>query len=133
MKKIGNNICIQKIAIGTVITLVLALVVYNMRDMVFGTPLQVVTAQDGATLEDTFLPLTGIARHARELLINGRTVAIDRSGKFTDAIILSPGYNIVEVALKDRFGNTDTRTYHWVVEESSAVAQIPTERASSNY
>lgn len=133
MKKIGNNICIQKITIGTVITLVLALVVYNMRDMVFGTPLQVVTAQDGATLEDTFLPLTGMARHARELLINGRTVAIDRSGKFTDAIILSPGYNIVEVALKDRFGNTDTRTYHWVVEEPSAVAQIPTERASSNY
>jgi len=121
------------LAIGGLVLAVAGLVFYNMRDMVLGTPLEVVTAKDGATLEDTFLPLTGVARHARELLINGRTVAIDRSGKFTDAIILSPGYNIVEVALKDRFGNTDTRTYHWVVEESPAVAQALPDRASSNY
>ncbi len=102
---------------------VLTLAAYNMRDMVLGTPLEVVTATDGATLDDTFLPLSGVARHARELLINGRTVPLDRAGAFTDAIILSPGYNIVEVALKDRFGNTETKTYHWVVEVPPLVAQ----------
>ena len=123
MKKSLNAICIKKLIVGTLIVAVCGLVLYNIRDLVFGTPLQVVAAKDGSTLEDTFLPLSGVARHARELLINGRTVAIDRSGKFTDAIILSPGYNIVEVALKDRFGNTETRTYHWVVEKPSAVAQ----------
>ncbi len=123
MTQRSNTFPIPKFLITAAILSVFALVLYNMRDLVIGTPLEVVTAQDGATLDSTFLPLSGIARHARELLINGRTVAIDRAGNFTDAIILSPGYNIVEVALKDRFGNTETRTYHWVVEVPSSVAQ----------
>lgn len=123
MTQRSNTFPIPKFLITAAILGVFALVLYNMRDLVIGTPLEVVAAQDGATLDSTFLPLSGVARHARELLINGRTVAIDRSGNFTDAIILSPGYNIVEVALKDRFGNTETRTYHWVVEVPSSVAQ----------
>lgn len=133
MKKQFNSIGLNRIIITALIMAVCGLVFYNIRDMVFGTPLKVVAATDGATLDDTFLPLSGVARHAQQLLINGRTVAIDRTGKFTDAIILSPGYNIVEVALKDRFGNTETRTYHWVVEVSPAVAQATPERTGTNY
>ncbi|HEY0979819.1 MAG TPA: hypothetical protein VGE18_00190 [Candidatus Paceibacterota bacterium] len=123
MTKRINTFTIPKVLIAAAIMVVFGLAAYNMRDLVLGTPLQVVAAKDGATLDSAFLPLSGVARHARELLINGRTVAIDRAGNFTDAIILSPGYNIVEVALKDRFGNTETRTYHWVVEVPSSVAQ----------
>ena len=123
MKKHHFLITIQKFLITTVVIGVVTLAAYNMRDMVLGTSLEVVTATDGATLDDTFLPLSGVARHARELLINGRTVPLDRAGAFTDAIILSPGYNIVEVALKDRFGNTETKTYHLVVEVPPLVAQ----------
>lgn len=115
----------KKVLIGIVCALVLGLVGYNVRDILFGTPLRVSVAKDGATLDDVFLPLSGSAGHAREILINGRMVATDRNGKFSDAIILSPGYNIVEVALKDRFGNTDTRTYHWVVQPSTSLAQAP--------
>lgn len=113
----------KKYLIVTVIIAVLSLIGYNVRDAVFGTPLQVEAAKNGATLHDTFISLSGVARQARELLINGRSVALDRSGHFTDAIILSPGYNIVEIALKDRFGKVETKTYHWVVEPSPAVAQ----------
>ena len=123
MTQRSNTFIIPKFLITAAVLGVFALAAYNMRDLVLGTPLEVVAAQDGATLESTFLPLSGVARQARELLINGRTVPIDRAGNFTDAIILSPGYNIVEVALKDRFGNTETRTYHWVVEVPSSVAQ----------
>lgn len=123
MTQRSNTFTIPKFLIAGAIIGVFALAAYNMRDLMLGTPLEVVAAEDGATLESTFLPLSGVARQARELLINGRTVAIDRAGNFTDAIILSPGYNIVEVALKDRFGNTETRTYHWVVEVPSSVAQ----------
>lgn len=113
----------KKYIIITAVIGVLALVGYNVRDAVFGTPLQVVAAENGSTIYDSFVSLSGVARQARELLINGRSVALDRSGNFTDAIILSPGYNIVEIALKDRFGKTETKTYHWVVEPSPAVAQ----------
>lgn len=113
----------KKYLIITAVIGILALVGYNVRDAVFGTPLEVEAAKDGTTLHDSFISLSGVARQARELLINGRSVALDRSGHFSDAIILSPGYNIVEIALKDRFGKVETKTYHWVVEPTPAVAQ----------
>ena len=113
--------------IAPIVLGVLALIAYNVRDVVLGTPLTVLSAKDGATLEDTFLPIVGVAPHARELSINGRFVYIDRDGNFEDGVILSPGYNIVEVALKDRFGKETMKTYHVVVQEREAVAQTPTD------
>lgn len=133
MKKSLATITIQKFLALTAIVGVIALAGYNMRDLVLGTPLEVITAQDGATLEDSFLPLSGVAHHAQELLINGRIVPLDRAGAFTDAIILSPGYNIVEVALRDRFGNTETKTYHWVVAVPPLVAQTTVQDIGAHY
>lgn len=101
---------------------VIALVGYNMRDRILGTPLIVSTAQSGSTLTSPFLPISGSARHARALLINGRSVPIDRHGTFTDEIVLSPGYNIVEVSLTDQFGGQKTKTYQVVFTAPQAVA-----------
>lgn len=100
----------------------LGLVYYNMKDMMFGSPLVITTAQDGATVGSPFLPISGTARHARELSINGRPITVDRAGAFNDEVLLSPGYNIVEVALKDQFGNQKIKTYQIVVTTPTAVA-----------
>ncbi len=101
---------------------ILGLVVNNMRDRILGTPLIVTTASDGATVESPFLPISGFARHAREILINGRPIAVTREGTFNDEVVLSKGYNIVEIALKDQFGNQKIKTYQIVVSPPDAVA-----------
>ncbi len=104
---------------------VFTLVGYNIKDRVFGSPLAVTTVSDGTTLSTPFLSVTGIAKHARELLINGRSVAIDRTGRFEDQVLLSPGYNIVEVAQRDQFGKSRVKTYHVVLSTpAAAVATV---------
>lgn len=115
-----------KIALGSVLCFsVIAVVWYNLRDVILGTPLSVATASDGATLDTPFLPITGTARHARELSINGRAVTIDRQGHFNDEVVLSPGYNIVEVAAKDQFGKVKRKTYQVVVTPGQNIASLP--------
>lgn len=101
---------------------VLGLICFNMRDLLIGAPIEVSATSDGATLSSPILPISGTARHARTLEINGRQVAVDRAGKFSDEILLSPGYNIVEVALQDQFGKKKVKTYHVVVNPPAAVA-----------
>ena len=103
---------------------VIGLVWLNLKDMILGVPLSIATAADGATIDTPFLPITGIAKHARALSINGRPIAIDRQGKFDDEVVLSPGYNIVEIAMKDQFGNEKQKSYQIVVKENTAVASI---------
>lgn len=105
---------------------VLGFVSFNMRDILFGTPLVIHTAQDGDTLSEEFLPVTGKARHAETVRINGRNVFTDRDGNFADGVILSPGYNVVEVTLRDQFGKERVKTYRLVLEEQEAVAQSET-------
>lgn len=97
----------------------------NMKDLLLGSPLTVAIAKDGTTLSDEFLPVTGTAKHARTVLINGRPLFIDRAGNFSDGIILSPGYNVVEIALENQFGKYTTHTYRLVLDPSSTVASAP--------
>lgn len=107
---------------GLAVILVLGFVFGNIRDVIFGAPLSIHTVSDGTTLSNGFLPISGNAQHARTVSINGRPITIDRSGDFTDGVLLSPGYNVVEVALRDQFGKEKVRTYHLVLDETGTDA-----------
>ena len=85
--------------------LLLVFIGYNTRDVIIGAPLSVKVVKSGSTVAASYLPIEGNARHAKELHINGRQVSIDTEGNFSDGIVLSPGYNIVTISQKDRFGN----------------------------
>ncbi len=112
--------------------LVIAVCVFafgNMRDLLFGSPLSVRIAPDGTTLSDGFLPVSGKAKHARSVSVNGRPLAIDREGHFSDGVILSPGYNVVEVALQNQFGKQKVKIYRLVLDQTSTVASAREEPA----
>lgn len=123
MRKIIGKLTLATILLGTLVAGFLGLIVYNVKDMVFGTPFTVKAAADGSTVDSTFIPITGTTKHAQQISINGRIIGVDRQGNFSDGVILSPGYNIVEVAETDRFGKRKTVAYHWVVSPSVSVAQ----------
>lgn len=95
---------------GTLV--LLAFIGFNMRDLIFGAPLHVATIHDGESVHEAIVSIAGSARNATVVTINGRPAAMDTHGAFTDEIILSPGYNILEIARSDRFGNTKTRLFH---------------------
>lgn len=117
-----KNLSAPAILAGTMVLGIGLFVFGNIKDLIFGSPLRVEIVPDGTTLSEGFLPITGVAEHARTVSVNGRTLFIDREGNFSDGIILSPGYNVVEVALQNQFGKQTVRTYHLVFDGSSAVA-----------
>jgi hypothetical protein len=123
MKKIIRTVTLATILISTLVAGFLGLIVYNIKDMVFGAPLVIHTLDDGATVNDSFVPITGSSKHAQSITINGRPIGVNNKGEFSDGVVLSPGYNIVEVAETDTFGKTKQYAYHWVDAPSVSVAQ----------
>ncbi len=117
---------LKTILLSLLVCGIFGLVLYNVHDSIFGTRLDVATATDGSTLDSTFLPISGSAPHARSITVNGRAIAVDKAGHFDDGVILSMGYNIVEVSVLDRFGKEKTRTYSLVVEPSGTIARADT-------
>lgn len=104
----------------------LSLVTYNMRDVWFGTPLHIAAASDGSSVDSLVFPIAGSAVHAKSVTINGRPIGIEPNGHFSDEVILSNGYNVVEVTLLDRFGKQKTQVLHVVAHDTASLAQAET-------
>ena len=103
----------------------LMLIGYNMRDAILGATFSVNAALDGSTVQSLVLPISGSAAHSKQISINGRLVAIHPNGTFSDETILSPGYNVIEVASVDSFGNRKTKVLHIVAQTPQALASAP--------
>ncbi len=59
--------------------------------------------------DDNSITLNGIARHARSLSINGRSILIDPDGSFTEEIMLVSGVNKITLSAEDIRGRIHTK------------------------
>ena len=117
-----KNLPIKKTILIIAVASILGVIGYDTKDLIFGAPFSIKTASDGSTLSDSFLPISGTTKHTATVEINGRILAVDKSGVFSDGVVLSPGYNIVEITQKDRFGKEKRKVVHLVAEPKSTVA-----------
>lgn len=99
---------------------VMGLVFHNTHDVLFGTRLSLPSLKDGAVYNDAYVPIKGRTRSPQLLTINDRPITLTKDGYFNEAVILSEGYNTVSVRLVDRFGKTQERTYHLVLEKQDS-------------
>ncbi len=99
---------------GSIVLLFAVIVGYGIwisHDLLFGISMSVTGITDGMTAKTALLDLSGHAKHANDVTLDGRKVAIDQSGAWHDTIALLPGYNIVTVGATDKFGRTTTKSY----------------------
>ncbi len=66
---------------------------------------------DGAQVAEDTIHVTGNAKNAVSLTINGREISINNKGDFDETIALLSGYNIINITAKDKFGYVDEKNY----------------------
>lgn len=111
LKKILRN--------GGLITLFIFIAFYaffRSKDLIFGVKIRDVNIIDGAKYTESVQKITGNAKNAIKLTINGREVSIDQSGNWNEDIALLLGYNILEIRAEDKFGHTDIKNYKLIRE-----------------
>lgn len=84
---------------------------FTSRDLIFGVKVTNVNIVDGSKVTESALEIKGNARNAINLTLNGREISIDKEGNFNETIILLPGYNVISIKAKDKFGNVDEKNY----------------------
>ena len=65
---------------------------------------------DGATMSNSLILVSGTTKNALSLTLNGRLIAIDTTGRFQEQLLLSYGYNIIELVATDRAGKALKKT-----------------------
>jgi hypothetical protein len=83
--------------------------IYQSRAVREGPVITVSTPQNGATVTEPLIRVSGVATQAKELYLDGRGIFIDLKGHFNEELLLLPGYNIIELTAKDA-GGRETRT-----------------------
>ena len=96
--------------------LIIVYAIFNSRAIIFGVKIKNieidgVAIQNGATITSNTIEITGVARNAVDLTLDGRDISVDQKGDFDETIALLPGYNIINLRAQDKFGNVDEKNY----------------------
>lgn len=83
----------------------------------------------GTTTEKRVLTVSGSAENIDSLSLNDREIFTNPEGDFRELVVLSPGYNVIQVQAADRFGRVESKTLMLMRDDPRV---IPTTSASSS-
>ena len=92
--------------------------IFSFRSFWRGPQIVIDYPADGASIDGFNAVVTGRARDVSKLELNGRPLYTDENGSFKEALILSPGLNIIEVRAEGRFGGK-------LSEKITVLARLP--------
>ena len=107
------------IRIASIAVLFLFIIIYaffRSKDLIFGVKIRSVAINstpivDGSTFTDPIIVITGNAKNAVELTLDGRIISLDQAGNFNETISLLSGYNVLDIYAHDKFGHSDEKIY----------------------
>ena len=59
---------------------------------------------NGSAVSESLISIEGQGKNTKEITLNDRAIVVDEKGNFTEKILLSYGYNVLELKAEDRFG-----------------------------
>ena len=107
---------VKIVGLSVFFLLIIIYALFRSSDLIFGVKIKNVDIngkpiQSGSTTGDNTLEITGVARNAIFLSLNGREISVDQQGNFDETIAPLPGYNIINIKAQDKFGHVDEKNY----------------------
>ena len=109
------------IILSTFFLLIIIFILFNSQNIIFGVKIKNVNinglpAVENMKVTDNIAKITGKAKNAVNLKLDGREISIDQKGNFDETISLFLGYNLINIQAQDKFGNVDEKNYQLIYE-----------------
>ena len=85
-----------------------------MNNLIEGPQIIITAPENGSTVNFSLINIVGKARNITSISLNGRTIFIDEDGRIKERVLLSYGYNVLELKAQDRFGREIKKTLELV-------------------
>ncbi len=69
-----------------------------------GPKITVTSPPNGAAVSESLISIDGQAKNTKIITLNDRPIVVDEKGNFSEKILLSYGYNVLELKAEDKFG-----------------------------
>ena len=96
-----------------IIAVLCILVVYGLieaRPILLGPGLSIITPEENASFQDGVVTVSGHAKRATTLVLNGAPILHEENGSFSSVITLPRGGSILTFMATDRFGKQSSIT-----------------------
>jgi hypothetical protein len=115
------------LSIAGIVTIVLTLgfyILYQSWNVIEGPEITLAFPEDGAVLLDPYIEVVGVAENISFISLNDLPISIDERGNFSEMMLLAPGYNILKLYARDRFGK-ETEVLRKMFVETLPVEEAP--------
>ncbi len=108
---VDKNKIIIKIAVGLILFIIVAgYSYYEMRNFLAGPKIEIISPKDGELKNQSLINIKGTAKNISKLFLNDRQIFTDEKGVFNEELLLSLGYNIIEIKAEDKFNREIKKT-----------------------
>lgn len=90
---------------------------FQATKLIRGPILTVAFPSNGAEFASPLVEIRGSAKNISYLNMNNRQIFTDTDGLFSEKLLLSPGYNIIVLDAKDKFGKTVEKKLELILKE----------------
>lgn len=113
-----NAISILRIwIIGGLVLIIIFYSIFQAWKLISGPKIKIYTPLDGTTYNQTLIEINGKAENVSYLNLNDRKIFTDKNGYFKEQLLLLPGYNILKLDAKDKFGKYTEKRIGVVLKE----------------
>jgi hypothetical protein len=82
--------------------------IFELWGYMNGPKLTIISPINGSAVSESLVSIAGKTKNAQKITLNRRDIDRNENGDFSEEILLSYGYNILELAVEDRFGKRDS-------------------------
>jgi hypothetical protein len=80
--------------------------IFEVWNYATGPEIIVSSPKNGSVVSESLISIDGQGKNIQEITFNDRPIMVDEVGNFSEKILLSYGYNVLELKAQDRFGKT---------------------------
>ena len=84
------------------------------ENLLYGPQIIIDSPVNGGTAEQSLVQIIGKIKNASSITLNGRRIYTDESQNIHEEVLLTYGYNIIEIRVKDKFGREIIKTLELV-------------------
>lgn len=77
---------------------------YEIWNYATGPKIIVTSPADGVAVSESLISIEGQVKNTKQITLDDRPIVVDEAGNFSEKILLSYGYNVLELKAEDRFG-----------------------------
>lgn len=115
---------IRTTVIAAILVLVAGYSLFSARHIIEGPQIKIKNPTNGKAFTESLISIEGKAKNVAFITLNDRQIFVDEQGKLQEKLLLSPGYNIIKLYARDKFGREVTKQLELVLTEAAPIVPL---------